>query len=443
MKVHFLKSATTLVESGGVRILTDPWLVDGEYYGSWYHYPPYEFDPANFCDVDYIYISHIHPDHFSPATLSQLDKNIPVLIHSYEAKFLRRNIESLGFSVTELEHNQRVRLKGNLHINILAADNCDPQLCMKFLGCGRLESEFGSSQIDSLSVIDDGQFTLVNINDCPFALARTCCELVVRQYQAVDMLFVGYAGAGPYPQCFSNLSYDDKRRAADAKRQQFLDQGLQYLRLLEPNYFMPFAGTYTLGGRLARLNDWRGVPEIEEALTYLDARASSHGVLLNSGQFFDLASGQASAAYVPTDLAKKQQYVADVIARNPFHFDDDIEPTQDGFLELVPKAFHRMDEIRRSISFETATQVVVPILDGQSVLLSMDGSGWSVIDDDRVKSLDRYVQLKVDPRLLARILEGPRLAHWNNAEIGSHIEYFRKPDTFERGLYHCMNFFHV
>jgi UDP-MurNAc hydroxylase len=106
MKIHFLKSATTIIESDDVKILTDPWLVDGEYYGSWFHYPPYDFDPKTFDDIDFIYISHIHPDHFSRATLSQLNKDIPVLIHNYDIKFLKRNIESLGFSVREFPNNQ-------------------------------------------------------------------------------------------------------------------------------------------------------------------------------------------------------------------------------------------------------------------------------------------------------------------------------------------------
>jgi len=34
-------------------------------------------------------------------------------------------------------------------------------------------------------------------------------------------------------------------------------------------------------------------------------------------------------------------------------------------------------------------------------------------------------------------------AHWNNAEIGSHIEFERQPEIYERKLYYSMNFFHA
>ena len=61
MEFKFLRGACILIEGGNKRILCDPWLEDGIYYGSWAHYPPYDWkDDFN---LDYIYVSHIHPDH--------------------------------------------------------------------------------------------------------------------------------------------------------------------------------------------------------------------------------------------------------------------------------------------------------------------------------------------------------------------------------------------
>ena len=72
MKLTYLESASVIIEHNGIKILCDPWLVDGEYYGSWYHYPPVNFKAEKYNDVDYIYISHIHLDHYSPKTLKQI-----------------------------------------------------------------------------------------------------------------------------------------------------------------------------------------------------------------------------------------------------------------------------------------------------------------------------------------------------------------------------------
>ena len=86
MKLQYLASASVIVQHENVRILCDPWLVDGEYYGSWCHFPKLNFQPKDFDDVDFIYLSHIHPDHSSIKTLTKMNKDIPVLIHSYETK---------------------------------------------------------------------------------------------------------------------------------------------------------------------------------------------------------------------------------------------------------------------------------------------------------------------------------------------------------------------
>ena len=78
MKITHLTSATEIITANGIKILTDPWLDDGIYYGSWFLYPPYKQDDSILKDIDYIYVSHIHPDHFCEKTMERLNKSIPV-----------------------------------------------------------------------------------------------------------------------------------------------------------------------------------------------------------------------------------------------------------------------------------------------------------------------------------------------------------------------------
>ena len=44
---------------------------------------------------------------------------------------------------------------------------------------------------------------------------------------------------------------------------------MNYIKLLEPKYFMPIAGRYTYSGKLAKYNDKRGEPELEEGFDFL------------------------------------------------------------------------------------------------------------------------------------------------------------------------------
>ena len=66
----------------------------------------------------------------------------------------------------------------------------------------------------------------------------------------------------------------------------------------------------------------------------------------------------------------------------------------------------------------------------------------SLVKKADIKKSKSYVVYDLDDRLLKQILKGPKFAHWNNAEIGSHIKFYRKPNIFERNLYYAMSFFH-
>lgn len=48
---------------------------------------------------------------------------------------------------------------------------------------------------------------------------------------------------------------------------------------------------------------------------------------------------------------------------------------------------------------------------------------------------------KMDNRLLRRILD--RKSHWNNVEIGAHINFYRKPDKMEPDIHRALCFLHL
>ena len=168
MNLTYHNSATVLIQDADVKILCDPWLVSWEHYGSWGIYPSYDFKAEEFDDVDFIYISHIHPDHFSIKTLTKLNKQIPVIIYNFPEKFLKNSIENLGFHVIELDNNKPKKLKGDIFINILIADNCNPEICGKLFGCAFLESHYKITPIDTMAVIGNSKETIMNTNDFLF-----------------------------------------------------------------------------------------------------------------------------------------------------------------------------------------------------------------------------------------------------------------------------------
>jgi len=447
MKLTFFQSSAVMIETKGVKILCDPWLVDGELYGSWNHYPPIDFQPQNFNDVDFIYLSHIHQDHFSKKSLSKLNKDIPVIIHNFENKVLRENIKEMGFKVNELNHNDRTHLKNQVFINILAADNCDPSICYKYFGCAPLESKYGSTSIDTMSVIDDQDNVLVNTNDCPFELSFTAATTLKEKYSKIDMLLVGYTSASAYPQCFT-LSEAEKIREKERMQQDFLKKAENYVNLFEPNYFMPFAGRYTLAGKLAPLNDYRGVTELDDAFSYFTNSKNidvekSKCIILNPGSIFDTETGQPSEPYKKIDKIQKQQYIQNVLAKRKLDYESEQEPEIDEIKSLIGKCYERFERKRKELRFSSETTVLIKLSSEEFLAISCNGNGWKIIKQKNIDNYKNYVKLSLDTRLLKWILSGPRYAHWNVAENGSHITFERTPNTYERGLYYCLAFFYA
>ncbi len=459
MKITVLNSASVLIEDNSseqnVKILCDPWLVGEEYFGSWGIYPPYEFKSENFDDVNFIYISHIHPDHCSTKTLQNINNKIPVIIHNFPEKSLKHTIENLGFKVIEIEHNLRIRLKENVFINILAADNCDPNVCGKLMGCGLLETKFGTTQIDTMSIIDNEREVIVNTNDCPFQIAKNTSKLVKTMYPKIDLLLVGYVKASSYPQTFEFEEEEEKIKESLKKQEQKLETAKQYIDLFEPRYYIPFAGRYTLTGKYTNLNLYRGEPELEYAFEWLKEKIPQNkykGIILNHDDYFDISKEKTSKDYKPIVNNEKQEYIKNVLSKKIFDYENESFPDRLKLLKLIPKAYENFEKIRKTIEWNSDTTIILRLDTNQdkktgepiAVAISCNGNGiQNLMNEKDILKFEKYLVMSLDLRLLNWLLQGPRKAHWSLVDVGCHIRYKRVPNTYERALYYCWNRFFV
>lgn len=439
MKITHLQSSTQVIQLGDITVLTDPWLSDGEYYGSWYHYPPFDTESIESLEYDFIYVSHIHPDHLSEKTFKSLPLKKPVLVHNYESKFVKNKLEMLGFEVIECDNAMAYQFSNGASITIYAADNCNPEVCSKFMGCGVVEKNFSSTQIDSLALFRMGGNAILNTNDCPYELAAHTIKENKLDETDIDLLLVGYAGAGPYPQCFIFDSEDEKVAAAKVKEQQFLNQAVEYIKLLKPSRFAPFAGTYTLGSRLAPLTKYRGVPSVSHATQFINKKVIgvSEGIHLEQFDTFDCQSQELIKCGKKYTLTR-EQYIKE-ISRKPLDYDDD-NWNEGELSDLIEAAYMRFKSKAQEIDFSSDTKIVIR---SANIAFQLGTHSKVEIIPVDIDLVEPYVRIDVDHNLLHRLLRGPRYAHWNNAEIGSHLKYLRKPNIFERGLYHCICFLHA
>ena len=225
MKVTYFGQACTLIDVGGLRILTDPWLTEGAYFGTWYHthvlaeagITPETF-PKN---VDYIFLSHEHEDHLDPETLKHFRPDTPVLICKFPTPKFRRHLESLGLTaIRELPSGETITLGDDVKATI-----------------------FGTAEYtnDAALFVEGDGHTVFNETDCKLGYA----DLQRLGQRGVDIGFYMFSGANWYPMMYDYP--DDVKRALTQRRRQSLLRSLaKRVQLTRPKIAVPAAGPCTV-----------------------------------------------------------------------------------------------------------------------------------------------------------------------------------------------------
>ncbi len=416
MEVSFLRGATIILSDGNRRLICDPWLEDGIYYGAWAHYPPFteeDWRHHSPTDVDYIYISHVHPDHFDPQTLKRFSGQ-KVIIHKYVGPFLKRKIEALGFEVVELENGAVFEMGNQFNIRVFAADDCDPTKCGVFFRCA---PGVRSAQLDSLAVITTPTCTIANVNDCPWGLGDKLAAKLGNEYD-FDLACIAYALAGATPHCFKMRQVDVARQARAR-----CGAGLMLLRnwanALKVKNVLPFAGDYQLCSWLSEVNENRGIPEIESVREWLST------VGLNP------SGNELSSDY-------RLDYVAEILSLRKLDYESEPLPKQQDVIDLLKPAFEHFDAKRKEYDFKAKATIYFRLGKDYWYVVPPTGGPHYSAEIDRTGP---FISVECDVRLFKKLLMGPKHAHWNNAEIGSHLTFERRGDM-EFGLQLLMSYFH-
>ncbi len=106
MNLRFVGHATVLIEAGGTRILTDPFLRNR--LGPLERHGPLP-DPESLGNIDVVLISHGHRDHFDPASLSAVPGRPTVVVPRGLAAATRRSVPG---EVVEMVAGERRQLGG-------------------------------------------------------------------------------------------------------------------------------------------------------------------------------------------------------------------------------------------------------------------------------------------------------------------------------------------
>jgi len=405
----------------GTRVLCDPWIANGVFEGSWYHYPPLSTTPEDVLDVDAVYVSHLHPDHFDERFFN-FDKNIPIIALEHGHNFLRKKLLELGYNNLVLVKDGETVSYKEFTITMFAP----------FTRNNFHEAEIGNL-IDSAMVIECDGVKAFNANDNT-PTPETCTSLKQR-FGTIDLAMINYNAAGPYPASFGNLSDAEKRTEHD----RLLDRNISYMHnlveMLAPRMVLPFAGAYILGGHLSRLNDFLGTTTWDVCADKLNeiGLSTTEVVRLREHDVLNIETGESNPEYEPLDPEHLKRYIQQV-SGDKYPYESDSTPNSAQTIADLETASNRMRERMARAGISSDRTVTIDV-DGLPIQIHPTFSTQT--DLDSTPRLD----CTLDLRLLRRILD--RASHWNNAEIGCHVQFNRTPNEYQPDLHTALQFLHL
>jgi len=278
VRIEFVNHASFLVESRGVRLLCDPWLEGTAFNDSWALLAKSRFEVADFASVTHLWHSHEHPDHFSPRTLTAVPApvraTIPFLYQETRDHKVAGFARKLGFPVQELASGRWHELAPGLRIQIGAWRNGDSWLC-----------------------VDDGETTLLNLNDCAIDTAEDV-ERIRSQLggRPVDVLFTQFSLSA-----WEGNPEEAERRSAGARC--MLERAALQTQILAPRFVVPFASfVWFCHEENFYMN--REMNRIDDVARHLASATAAAPLVLYPGDAWEIGAPHDSQAAI-------QRYLAD------------------------------------------------------------------------------------------------------------------------------------
>jgi hypothetical protein len=258
----------------------------------------------------------------------------------------------------------------------------------------------------------------------------------------VSFALLPYGGATGHPQTYIFPSEAELIAAAQVKERHFLDVFHSYIDVLNPRAVLPFAGQYWLGGPLAALNPYRGMPDAIAAA----AEVGSGGVVLADGghAFFDLDTMKASSVRTePYDTAAVDHYLA-TLEFPGYAYERELRFDANRSLPLIPLLNAALRRARERFPIVDPCWVCLGAR-RRGDFLCFDVAGSDDVstfkDQSALEHLTPRIELFIDDRYLFGLLT--RLYHWNNASIGSQYHYKRIPNEFRRDIFNFLDYLQV
>ncbi len=224
MRIEYISHSCFVIETGGKKIVFDPWITGSAYHDQWHLYPK-PHDTSLVEDADYVLISHGHEDHMHSASLKMINKDAHVFFPFQWRKGVVDYFRYLKFSeVTEAVSFRTYKHEG---------------ISITYLGYS----------LESVVVVECEAQVIVNINDALNSNHETASEFLLKKikqtWPKIDFLLSGWSGAGYFPNKVRYKNKDDGE-VARIREQYFADNFCKFTKFLQPEIAIPFAPGFVL-----------------------------------------------------------------------------------------------------------------------------------------------------------------------------------------------------
>jgi UDP-MurNAc hydroxylase len=430
MKLVNFGGATAILEHEGKRMLFDPWLDDGIFHGSWYHFPPTTLGVKDIGHIDYVYISHIHEDHCSLGTLKHINKDAEIILMDRQPNlvlmFLNNN--NLNFKKIHLVKTRTpYQIGEGIIVDIIEA-NPDDEM---------------SHLIDSSLVINWKGFKIFNANDCQPHINGI--QYLLNNYGKVDLALLPYSGGSGYPSCYINLSEEkkksEKNRIIDSRIKSFIDN----VRLINPVYAVPFADQWVVGGSRSELNKFVAHSSCRSVVCdpFIKAKLNSKLLLLNSGQSynFDSSKKHPNSPYILQTDSVRDKYINNSLSNVRYDHEKFIIGYGVNVVRLIQYARSRLWDVQVKQNYYPDYSFYLDVLDtNQRFFIQLNTRETEILLLDS-ELVEPHLRIIMPRNLLIMILIGH--ISWNIADAAFFLDYSRIPNTYDPKIYALLNYIKI
>lgn len=295
MKFTILSHAGLLAESAGTSVVIDPWLVGSCYWRSWFNFPEPERALIRGLQPDYIYITHLHWDHFHGPSLRRFDPGTPVLIPQIPSPRMVKDLTDMGFTdIREIPHGKSVELAAGFQLHSF---------------------QFGPFTTDSAAVLQDGNTTVLDANDCKIFGASL--RQINRRFPNIDFVLRSHTNANAFPYCIEGYdpAVDDFR-----SKEAYMSEFAAFTQAVRARYAIPFASNHCfVHQETRRFNGTAVLPN--QVADYMEQAAPENSptppgfprcIVMSPGSSWSDAEGFQLRDF---DYSRHTDYVADLTRR--------------------------------------------------------------------------------------------------------------------------------